>query len=158
MAGPGHARISACAGRSPCPAGRVEVTVSDIGSSEAVTRGVRVRVLSRLVPERTNAPEKEWFFAYTITISNESDETVQLMSRHWIITDGDGQVEHVRGPGVVGKQPVLAPGEAFEYTSFCPLTTPFGVMQGTYQMATRRGEHFDAEIAPFSLAEPYAIN
>jgi len=83
---------------------------------------------------------------------------VQLLSRHWIISDGDGHSEHVRGPGVVGEQPVLEPGEAFEYTSFCPLRTPIGSMQGTYQMVTAGGSAFEAEISPFSLAVPTALN
>lgn len=102
--------------------------------------------------------EKRWFFSYEIEISNEGAEPVQLMSRHWIITDGDGENEEVRGPGVVGKQPTLQPGETFEYSSACPLNTPFGTMHGTYQMVTRNGDSFDVEIAPFALAEPYAIN
>jgi ApaG protein len=127
-------------------------------TSEAVTSGVRVAVRARFIPERSNPGDGEWFFAYTITIANESDRTVQLLSRHWIITDGDGKVEEIRGPGVVGQQPILNPGQSFEYSSACPLQTPFGVMQGTYQMVTPSGDHFDIAIAPFSLHEPYAIN
>jgi ApaG protein len=102
--------------------------------------------------------EGQWFFAYTIRITNEGDDTAQLVSRHWVITDAAGAVEEVRGPGVVGHQPVLRPGESFEYTSACPLTTSFGTMKGTYQMVTKGGVTFDAEIAPFELTEPYAIN
>ena len=83
---------------------------------------------------------------------------VQLLTRHWLITDGTGHVEEVRGPGVVGKQPTLKPGESFEYTSGCPLGTPFGVMEGTYQMVTQAGERFDARIAPFTLSEPYTVH
>lgn len=127
-------------------------------SSSAVTRGVRVDVVARFVPERSNPIENEWFFAYTITIKNQSDLVVQLLSRHWVITDADGKVEEVRGPGVVGQQPILQPGQSFEYTSACPLATSFGVMQGTYQMVTPEGERFDIAIAPFSLHEPYAVN
>ena len=127
-------------------------------TSRAVTRGIRVDVRARYVPERSDPADSEWFFAYTITISNESPGTVQLLSRHWVITDANGKVEEVRGPGVVGQQPILAPGQAFEYTSACPLETSFGVMQGSYQMVTPEGEHFDIAIAPFSLHEPYAIN
>lgn len=127
-------------------------------TSEAVTRGVRVQVRCKLVPERTDADANEWLYAYTIRITNEAAETVQLVSRHWVITDSDGHVENVRGPGVVGKQPQLAPGESFEYTSYCPLKTSFGVMQGTFQLVTRSGEHFDAEIAPFHLSEPFSVN
>ena len=96
-------------------------------------------------------------FIYKVLITNEGTRTVQLMSRHWVITDGNGRVEEVRGPGVVGEQPFLEPGESFEYTSGCPLGTPFGTMQGTYQMM-RSGEMFDVEIAPFTLSEPFAIN
>src|SRR5690349_19889369 len=124
-------------------------------TSEAVTRSVRVHVQSEYAPERSQPSQNQWFFLYTITISNEGAETVQLLTRHWIITDGTGHVEEVRGPGVVGKQPVLAPGESFTYTSGCPLTTPFGVMEGTYQMVTASREHFDARTAPFTLSEPY---
>jgi ApaG protein len=128
-----------------------------IGPS-TTTRGIRVEVESTFVPERSDRAEKRWFFAYTIRITNDGAETAQLISRHWIITDGDGDAEEVRGPGVVGKQPTLKPGDSFEYTSACPLCTNFGTMHGTYQMVTENGEQFDVEIAPFALAEPYAIN
>lgn len=127
-------------------------------TSEAVTRGIRVRVVSEYAPDRSRPADKEWEFLYTITIQNEGSETVQLLTRHWIITDGNGHVEEVRGPGVVGEQPILAPGEAFEYTSRCPLRTPFGTMKGTYQMVTRDGDHFDARIAEFTLSEPYTVH
>ena len=127
-------------------------------TSESVTRGVRVQVASQYAPERSQPSSNQWFFLYTVTISNEGPETVQLLTRHWIITDGTGRAEEVRGPGVVGKQPTLAPGESFEYTSGCPLTTPFGGMEGTYQMVTATGEHFDAKIAPFTLSEPYTVH
>ena len=129
-----------------------------MGSSEALTRGIRVKVSSRYVAERSRPLMNEYFFAYSIQISNEGRETVQLVSREWLITDAEGHVEEVRGPGVVGEQPVLGPGDAFEYTSACPLSTPFGSMAGTYQMVTDKGERFDAQIAAFQLAEPYAIN
>ena len=127
-------------------------------TSQAVTRGIRVNVEARFVPERSNPADSQWFFAYTITIANEGSRTVQLMSRHWVITDANGKVEEVRGPGVVGHQPILQPGQSFEYTSACPLSTSFGVMQGSYQMVTPEGDHFDIPIAPFSLHEPYAVN
>ena len=126
--------------------------------SDTTTRGVRVVVRSEYVPERSSPADAQYFFAYRIRISNAGEDTVQLLSRHWVITDGAGQVEHVRGPGVVGEQPVLEPGESFEYTSFCPLPTPIGSMHGTYQMVTAGGSTFDAEIAPFSLAVPSALN
>lgn len=127
-------------------------------TSEAVTRGVRVHVECEYAPERSQPLKNQWFFLYTITIVNEGTETVQLLTRHWVITDGTGHVEEVRGPGVVGKQPVLKPGESFEYTSGCPLTTPFGVMEGTYQMVTESGGQFDARVAPFTLSEPYTVH
>ena len=127
-------------------------------SSEAMTRGIRVSVVSEYAPSRSRPQSNEWFFLYTITIQNESPDTVQLISRHWIITNGDGEVEEVRGPGVVGQQPVLAPGESFTYTSGCPLTTAFGTMEGTYQMITATGERFDARIAAFTLSEPYTVH
>ena len=99
-----------------------------------------------------------WFFFYTVLITNESTQSVQLVTRHWIITDATGHVEEVRGPGVVGEQPVLEPEQSFEYTSGCPLTTPFGSMRGTYQMVTAAGERFDAEIATFELQAPFSIH
>jgi ApaG protein len=126
--------------------------------SEAVTRGIRVRVESRYVRERSRPEAGQWFFAYHVRITNEGTETVQLVSRHWVITDARGRVQEVRGPGVVGEQPWLQPGEAYEYTSACPLATPFGAMQGSYQMVTSSGERFDATIARFPLSEPYSIH
>jgi ApaG protein len=129
-----------------------------VPTSEAITRSIRVRVESRFDPERSEVDDGRWFFIYTIRISNEGLETVQLLSRHWIITDAEGEVEEVRGPGVVGEQPLLQPDQTFEYSSGCPLETPFGTMHGTYQMVTSNGEHFDVEIAPFALSLPYAIN
>jgi ApaG protein len=142
----------------PGPGGDEAVSSSGQGMSDITTRGVRVRVTSVYIPERSSPPESEFFFAYRVRISNEGTETVQLISRHWIITDSVGRVEEVKGPGVVGEQPVLGPGETFEYTSFCPLKTPIGSMHGTYQMVTANGDRFDAEIAPFSLAVPTALN
>lgn len=127
-------------------------------SSEAVTNNVRVGVESRYAPDQSQPFQSHWFFHYTVRISNEGDETVQLLSRHWIVTDGAGRVEEVRGSGVVGEQPVLAPGETFEYTSGCPLKTSTGSMRGTYQMVSEDGTHFDVEIAPFMLAEPYTVH
>lgn len=127
-------------------------------TSEALTRGIRVGVVAEYAPSRSQPAQQQWFFLYTITITNESGETVQLISRHWIITDAGGRVEEVKGPGVVGQQPVLRPGESFTYTSGCPLTTPFGMMEGTYQMVTLAGEPFDVRIAPFTLSEPYTVH
>ena len=127
-------------------------------SSETVTRGVRVRVQSRYVPQQSQPEQGKWFFVYTVRISNEGERSVQLVSRHWIITDGHGHIEEVRGPGVVGAQPVLRTGQTFEYSSFCPLPTPVGSMQGTYRMVQEDGDQFDAEIAAFGLSEPLAYN
>ncbi len=126
--------------------------------SEAVTRGIRVEVQSVLVPERSDPDDAQWFFAYRVRITNEGGEPAQLVSRHWVIIDGHGRVEEVRGHGVVGEQPTLGPGEAFEYTSACPLRTPHGSMHGSYQMVTPDGERFDAEIAPFALGEPERVH
>jgi ApaG protein len=126
--------------------------------SEAVTRGVRVRVSSCFDPLRSRPDEGQWFFLYTITIINEGDHSLQLLARHWIIRDEAGDLEEVRGPGVVGEQPVLAPGGRFEYTSGCPLSTPSGTMEGTYTMVDGEGERFEARIAPFLLSEPLAVN
>ncbi len=119
--------------------------------SVAVTQGVRVEVESEYIADRSDPAKSLYFFAYHIRISNEGDKTVQLISRHWIITNGDGKTEEVEGPGVVGEQPTLAPGEAFEYNSYCPLNTSTGVMHGTYQMTTDDDEEFDAAIPPFTL-------
>ena len=129
-----------------------------MSGSEAVTHSIRVRVESRYEERRSRPAHDEWFFSYTISISNEGDRPAQLLTRHWIITNANGAVQEVRGPGVVGQQPLLAPGESFEYTSFCPLTTSFGTMHGTFRMTTDLGETFDVEIAPFPLGEPYSID
>ncbi|MGQ0732494.1 MAG: Co2+/Mg2+ efflux protein ApaG [Acidobacteriota bacterium] len=126
--------------------------------SEATTNGIRVEVLSFFVPEQSSPREGQFFFAYQITISNLGDETAQLLSRHWVITDAEGEVQEVRGPGVVGEQPVLEPGMSFEYTSSCPLKTNVGVMHGSYTMARPDGRTFEAQIAPFTLAVPNALN
>lgn len=130
-----------------------------MSESEVVTEGIRVHVRSAYAPERSRPLENQWFFIYTIRISNEGTETVQLLRRHWIITDANGRVEEVEGPGVVGEQPVLAPGQSFEYTSACPLGTRFGTMHGSYTMVRRRDRsEFPVEVAPFALSEPHAIN
>ncbi len=126
--------------------------------SEAITRGIRIRVEVELDREHSSLREQRWLYVYTVTLDNEGSETVQLLTRHWIITDGEGRTEEVRGPGVVGYQPTLAPGQSFRYSSACPLPTPFGVMQGSYGMITQDGEAFDAEIAPFELSEPHLVN
>lgn len=129
-----------------------------MSGSEAITRGVRVHVHARYSAEHSEPARQEWFFLYTVRIANESRETVQLVNRHWIITNASGDVQEVRGPGVVGRQPILSPGESFEYTSGCPLGTPFGSMRGDYEMITDAGERFEAEIAAFALSEPRSLH
>jgi ApaG protein len=121
---------------------------------QAVTRGISVTVTPRYMPEESSPEQSHYFFAYSVEIINTGLERVQLRARHWQITDEHGQVQEVRGAGVVGEQPVLGPGESFSYTSGCPLPTPSGTMQGTYLMETATGETFDAEIPAFSLDIP----
>jgi ApaG protein len=126
--------------------------------SDAVTNGVRVEVLSRHSPENSRPNQDEWVFQYTVRITNQGSETVQLLSRHWIITDAVEHTEEVQGPGVIGEQPVLGPGESFKYSSWCPLKTPTGTMRGTYQMVRSDGSQFDVEIAPFALRARYVVH
>ena len=126
--------------------------------SDTTTRGIRVQVETFYDEERSSPQENYYFFSYHVRISNVGRETAQLVSREWYITDGNGDSQRVQGEGVVGEKPVLAPGEEFEYTSFCPLTTPVGAMQGSYRMVLQNGESFEAEIAPFSLSVPHAVN
>lgn len=126
--------------------------------SSAETRGLRVDVEARYSPEHSKPGQSLWFFLYTIRISNSGAETCQLLSRHWIIRNGAGRVEEVEGPGVVGEQPILDPGDTFEYTSGCPLDTPFGSMEGTYSMVTEEGTRFEAEVARFELRQPQALH
>jgi ApaG protein len=127
-------------------------------TTDTTTRGIRIEVRSTYVSERSSPRDSQYLFAYQVRISNVGTETAQLVSREWIITSAEGDAERVKGPGVVGEQPVLPPGGAFEYTSYCPLKTAVGSMHGTYQMVTADGERFDAQIAPFTLAVPYALN
>jgi ApaG protein len=126
--------------------------------SDAVTNGIRVEVLARYSPDNSQPVQDEWMFEYTVRITNQGTETVQLLSRHWIITDGLDHTEEVTGPGVVGEQPVLAPGQSFQYSSWCPLKTPIGMMHGTYEMERSDGTRFDIEIAPFGLKAKYTVN
>jgi ApaG protein len=126
--------------------------------SDTTTRGIRVQVESFYDEERSSPQESYYFFAYRVQISNEGSEKAQLVSREWIITDANGEVQRVQGPGVVGEQPTLSPGDEFEYTSFCPLPTQVGTMHGSYRMVLPDGQSFEAEIAPFSLAVPHAVN
>jgi len=117
------------------------------------TNGVSIGVESYYLVEKSVPARNEYIFVYEITITNENPEPVQLLHRHWIITDALGRIEEVKGPGVVGKQPRLRPGEAFQYQSFCPLPTPFGSMKGNYKMMRDNGEFFNAEIPLFSLVQ-----
>lgn len=136
---------------SKMPAQRFELTPV----SEAVTEQVRVEVLSRHSPE--NSRQGEWVFEYTIRITNLGSETIQLLSRHWIISDALERVREVQGPGVVGEQPILASGQSFQYSSWCPLETPTGSMHGTYLMVRAGRERFEVAIAPFALRAPYTV-
>lgn len=122
----------------------------------AVTRDIQITVMPQFVAERSEPEEGRFFWAYTIEITNLGRETVQLTARHWIITDGNGITEEVQGPGVVGEQPVIPPGESFRYTSGCPLTTPSGIMVGTYRMVDTSGRPFEVDIPAFSLDSPFA--
>lgn len=145
--------------REPAEAAGLESTGtrSRLGS-ETTTRGIRIQIRSEFVPERSSPRDSSYLFQYHVRVSNVGSETAQLISREWIITTAEGEVERVKGPGVVGEQPVLHPGESFEYTSYCPLKTAVGSMQGSYQMVTTTGERFDAMISPFTLAVPNALN
>jgi len=124
----------------------------------AVTEGVRVVVQAQFLPEQSSPTARRFVFAYTIRISNESPANVKLVSRHWLIQHASGKREEVRGPGVVGEQPVIAPGGGYQYTSGCILTTPHGTMEGTYEMVRDDGSTFRAKIPAFSLAMPHALN
>jgi ApaG protein len=122
--------------------------------SVTITEGIKVEVEANFVAQQSVPALGHYFFAYTVIISNEGPKTAQLISRHWIITDGNGRVQDVKGPGVIGEQPVLRPGQSFTYTSACPLPTPHGWMEGSYQMVRDDGEGFDAKIATFELVVP----
>jgi ApaG protein len=133
------------------------VIPQDVASMyETVTRGIRIRVTPHYLEEQSTPEESEFFWAYTVDIANEGEEIVQLRSRVWRITDGHGQTEEVRGPGVVGETPTIQPGKSFSYTSGCPLRTPSGIMVGSYQMVDANGQMFDVAIPAFSLDSPFA--
>jgi ApaG protein len=126
--------------------------------SDTTTNGIRVQVTPKYLADRSSPKDQEYWFAYFIRISNVGGETAQLVSRHWVITNADGEEEEVRGDGVVGEQPVLPPGTYYDYNSFCNLKTAVGTMHGEYTMVTPSGETFEARIAPFTLAAPNALN
>jgi ApaG protein len=123
---------------------------------EAVTKGIRVSVTSQYLEEESSPNDNRYVWAYTVDIVNEGNETVQLRTRHWRITAARGRTEEVRGRGVVGQTPVMVPGASFSYTSSCPLTTPSGIMIGTYQMTTGAGQKIDVAIPAFSLDSPHS--
>jgi ApaG protein len=120
----------------------------------AITRQIEVTVEPNFLAERSSAEDGRYFWSYTIAITNAGSETVQLKTRYWVITDASGRRQEVRGEGVIGEQPVLAPGERFEYTSGVPLTTASGFMTGRYQMVSESGERFEIEVPTFSLDSP----
>lgn len=120
----------------------------------ATTRGIAVSVEPVYLEAQSSPDEAQYFWAYRVTIDNQGRETVQLLSRHWMISNARGELTEVKGPGVVGEQPVLKPGESYQYTSGAPLDTPSGMMGGAYQMESETGEHFDIEIPTFSLDRP----
>jgi ApaG protein len=126
--------------------------------SHAVTQGILVTVESQYLADRSSPAQRRFAFAYSVEITNQGTVTAQLRSRHWIITDALGEVQEVRGDGVVGEQPILEPGQSFQYTSWCVLSTPSGSMRGTYQMVPVQGERFDAEIEAFRLVMPHSLN
>jgi ApaG protein len=119
-----------------------------------ITRQIEVTVEPNFMPERSSVEKRQFFWSYTIVITNTGEETVQLRARHWIITDATGHRQEVRGEGVVGEQPVLAPGERFEYTSGVPLQTASGFMTGRYEMESAKGERFEIDVPTFSLDSP----
>ncbi len=122
---------------------------------QQTTREIRVLVDPVYLEEQSSPGDGHYVWAYHVRVENHGEETVQLRNRHWRITDANGQMHEVRGAGVIGEQPVLRPGEAFEYTSGTPLSTPSGIMVGSYEMETKDGESFDVEIPAFSLDSPY---
>jgi ApaG protein len=125
--------------------------MTDSLQSDRTTAGVRVRAVAQYIPERSNPDTNNFFFSYRITITNDGRKRVRLLTRHWIIINADGDREDVRGPGVIGQTPLLDPGESFEYTSFCPLNTEWGTMEGMYLMEDEDGERFDVHIGRFYL-------
>jgi ApaG protein len=131
-----------------------ETPFNEEGRYSATTRGITVSVEPQFVEEQSEPDARYFLWAYHVRIENKGGETVQLLTRHWRITDAAGQEQEVRGEGVVGKQPVLRPGQMFEYESGCPLSTSSGFMTGTYQMVSESGDFFDVEIPAFSLDTP----
>jgi len=128
--------------------------MSQTPDSDTTTEGIRIQAAARFVPDESSPDDGRFMFAYRVVITNEGDEPAQLLARHWVILDADNNRQDVRGPGVVGEQPELAPGESFEYVSGCPLPTSWGTMEGAYTMQRASGERFDAAIGRFFLVAP----
>jgi len=126
--------------------------------AEAKKNEITINVLTQYLPEQSEPGAGRYFFIYTISVTNSGTVAAQLISRHWIITDAEGKVDEVRGLGVVGHQPLLKPGESFEYTSGCPLATPVGTMRGSYQMVAEDGTRFEVPISEFVLAMPRTLH
>ena len=126
--------------------------------AETKKYAIEVTVETQFLPEQSDPTDERYLFAYRIRVTNTGTVAAQLISRHWIITDAEGKIEEVRGLGVVGKQPLLQPGEGFEYSSGCPLPTPVGTMKGTYQMVAEDGTRFDVPISEFVLAVPRTLH
>jgi ApaG protein len=141
---------------SPRPQRRRPKPSSSMPAYEAVTRDITVRVTPEFLPEQSSHERGRWVWAYTVEIENRSQDEVQLVSRHWVITDAMNRTEEIRGPGVVGEQPELKPGEAYRYSSACPLGTPSGLMRGSYRMVTPGGDQFEVAVPQFSLDLPEA--
>lgn len=126
--------------------------------SDTKTRDLRITVRPEFVDAQSDMSAEQYLFAYHVTLSNEGAEKLQVISRHWIITDGNGEVEEVRGPGLVGETPILLAGESFEYSSACPLKTPIGTMEGSFQVICEDGSAYPARIDPFLLAKPGSLH
>ena len=125
---------------------------------EAITSGIKVQVVSKFIPEHTNPDIPRYFFAYWVTITNDSESTIKLLDRHWEITDANGRLEVIDGEGVIGKQPIIKSGTSFSYNSFCPLETEFGIMTGHYKVKREDGHFMKIEIPKFQLISPFSIN
>lgn len=128
-----------------------QITANPKHASERTTRGISVRVSPFYLPDHSDPDERKWVFGYHVRLTNGGDVRAQLLTRRWLITDAEGRLKEVEGEGVVGQTPDLGPGESFEYSSFCPLGTPWGTMEGSYQFMDERGEGFDVQIARFYL-------
>ena len=136
----------------------VRTAAQRLRQSDCVTQGARVKVESYYVPSHSSPSLSQFFFAYDVRISNESDLTIQVKNRHWIVTNGHGRVEEVKGPGVVGEQPILRPGESFEYTSACPLQTSYGTMEGFYETVVFQGDDVNLSAVQNALSPPRSID